>query len=63
MGAPQKAIRSSPSPTSAAQVDQILSELSRLYLERFKAMRSDDKAAVQSLTDQIEAFKSLLEQI
>ncbi len=67
MGTPQPIIRSeeteSRAATPAAQIDQILSELSRLYLERFKAMRADDKTAVQVLTDQIDVLKTLLAQI
>ncbi len=67
MGNSQPIVRSEDTDTRAvnpaAQIDQILSELSRLYLERFKAMRSDNKTAVQTLTDQIAAFKTILSQI
>ncbi len=46
-----------------ALIDQMLSELSVLYLERFKAMRAGDQAALQALTDKITDIKTLLGQI
>ena len=49
-----------PMPTSALEIDKILSELSRLYLERFKTLRTGDHNDLQKISDRIVALKSKL---
>jgi hypothetical protein len=63
MGTPQPIIRTGNPTTSTVQIDQMLSELARLYLVRFKAMRTNDMTEVARLNDQIAAIKTVLGQI
>jgi len=49
--------------TSALAIDKILSELSRLYLERFKALRTGDHRDIQTITDKIADLKTQLNQL
>jgi hypothetical protein len=46
-----------PKRSPAREIDQRLSELSRLYLARFKAMREGTPEELQSITDQITVIK------
>ena len=67
MGKPLQIIQTkdeiSPAATPVAQIDQMLSDLSRLYLERFKAMREGDPSTVQALSARITDIKAILGQI
>ncbi len=52
-----------PTGQSAVEIDSLLSELCRLYLERFKVMRTGDHHDLQKITHQISAIKTKLKQL
>ena len=49
-----------PAVSSQEETDFLLSEVSRLYRERFRAMYNGDQPALKSINDQIDALKSKL---
>ena len=56
-------VMKSQTKTSALEIDQILSELSRLYLERFKTLRTGDHNDLQKITERIAALKAKLHRL
>ena len=49
--------------SSAHQIDRILAELGRLYIERQKMLRLGTQAEIQTITEKITALKSQLAQL
>jgi hypothetical protein len=51
---------STPASSPQEQTDSLLSEMSRLYRERFRAMYNKDLPALQTINNQIDELKTKL---
>ncbi len=51
------------SRTSALEIDKVLSELSRLYLERFRTLREGTLEDLQLINSRITSLKAKLQQL
>lgn len=52
--------KTDPAPAAPNQTDLLLSEMGRLYRERFRALYNNDQLTLKSVNQQIDLLKSRL---